>query len=283
MRCCALFLFVAGTSACGDPAVVIGTGSGSSGLASTGANPGSTSSTSSSSAEGSSGSSTSGDSSGFVGSSSTGEVLDGPGCEAPPPCDRGVFEGPLRIESSTQISDIAGYSEILGGLEVIGSDLECLDFLGCLEDVGRDVRIFGNEDLRSTDGLSELRQLGVLTAGGAGSDDEGTLIISENASLETLGGFTQLKRAPESLVVTNNESLRSITAFASLEVVMTDLVVGFNPELESLLGLHGLLALGEECQITNNGALCVSEAFEVCGDLEQGPDGGNTQNNRDDC
>lgn len=274
-----LLILAANMMACSDPAVSVGTGGGSSGMASTGAGSGSTSATSTS-GSGPAESSTSTTSVDESSSSSTGEVLDGPGCEPPPPCDRGVFEGSVRIESSDQITEFAGYTEIRGGLEVLSSDLECLDFLGCLLDVGRDIRISGNPALRSTDGLSSVERIGVLTTGGA--DSEGTIIISENSGLETLGGFTQLARVPRSIVVTNNESLQSITGFTGLES-SGELVVRFNPVLESLLGLHELLALGSECQITNNDGLCVSEAFEVCGDLRQGPTTGNTQNNRDDC
>lgn len=61
------------------------------------------------------------------------------------------------------------------------------------------------------------------------------------------------------------------------------MVVRFNPALESMLGLHDLLGIGHDCQITNNGALCVSETYEVCGDLRLGPSSGNTQNNLEDC
>lgn len=275
MRCHGLLLILAaGTTACIDPAVGTGTGGGSSGSAESGSTSPSSSSTTTGVAEASTSSGAS------VGS--TGEVFDGPGCEPPPPCDRGVFEGSVRIESSDQLSEFAGYTEIEGGLEVLSSDLECLDFLGCLQDVGRDIRIFGNTSLRSTDGLSEVGRIGVWTADEGSSNREGTIIISENPGLESLGGFSRMTRIERSLLVTNNESLQSITGFTSLEVA-SELVVRFNPGLESLLGLHELVALGDECQITNNGALCVSEAFEVCGDLQQGPNGGNTQNNLDDC
>ncbi len=292
MKCRVLVALAGCVVACSGPAVDAGTGGGSSGPTSSASTRGeseSSSPTSSSSgagpAEGSASSasnSTTSTSADDTGSSSTAEMLDGPGCGVPPPCDRGVFEGAMRIESSDQIPDIAGYTEIRGGLEILSSDLECLDFLGCLQEVGRDIRIFGNPGLRSTDGLGEVARVGVLTADESASDREGSIIISENPGLETLGGFVRITELERLLVVSDNESLRSITGFTSLEVA-AELVVRFNPALESLVGLYELLALADECQITNNGALCLSEAFEVCGDLRQQPGGGNTQNNRDDC
>ncbi|MGH1346695.1 MAG: hypothetical protein ACRBN8_34330 [Nannocystales bacterium] len=275
----ALFCSVLGLSACVSPAVEVGTGEGST---STAPDPTSTSATSSSSglapAEGSTSTTTQHDESG---SSSSGEVVHGPGCEPPPPCDRGVYEGAVRIESSDQIAEFAGYTAFSQGLEVLGTDLECLDFLGCLEEVEQEIRIFGNPVLRSTEGLSAVERVG-----GSGEPAPwwpvGSIVVGENPGLETLGGFTRIERIEAALVVDNNASLQSITGFTNVQVV-TELVVRFNPALDSLQGLHDLLAIGGECQITNNAGLCVSEAFEVCGDLKQGPFGGNTQNNIDDC
>src|SRR5690606_4404644 len=76
--------------------------------------------------------------------SSSGEPLDGPGCGVVPTCDRGELVGSMRIESSAQIEDIAGYTSVTGWLEISSSDLECLDFLACIESVGRDVLVADN-------------------------------------------------------------------------------------------------------------------------------------------
>ena len=53
--------------------------------------------------------------------------------------------------------------------------------------------------------------------------------------------------------------------------------------LHSIDGLKDLNALENECMVTHNESLCISEIFDVCGDLEIGGDRGNTQNNRLGC
>ncbi len=297
MKRVGLVIPVAVGAACSGPAVGLdsndggssGSSAGTTESDSTASSPGSSSSASaegstsligsSSSSSSSPGSTTSVDSSS---SSSGGEVLDGPGCEAPPPCDRGTFEGGVRIESADQIADIAGYTGIRGALEVVDSDLECLDFLGCLQETGRDVLVFGNPELRSTEGLAGLQRVGVLTADEGPFDREGSIIISENPALERLGGFVAISEVARSVLVVDNASLETMTGFTGLEVA-AELVVSFNPQLRSLVGLHPLKGLHDGCQITNNTELCLSEAFEVCGDLDPSPSAGNTQNNRDDC
>jgi len=50
---------------------------------------------------------------------------------------------------------------------------------------------------------------------------------------------------------------------------------------ESLSGLHDLVQV-RECNVNNNAALCISDVFEVCGDIEEPPEG-ITNNNDDGC
>ena len=205
--------------------------------------------------------------------SSSGEPLDGPGCGVVPTCDRGELVGSMRVESSAQIEDIAGYTSVTGWLEIANSDLECLDFLACLTSVGRDVIVADNPQLRSLDGTDGLTSI---------EDGEGAVVISHNDAMTELDGFGGVVRM-DSLFIVSNASLEQISGFDSLDVLEGTLAIQFNPNLHDLGPLHHLRGLGDLCSITNNPALCMSEAYAVCGDVEEGGGVGTTVNNDDTC
>lgn len=193
-------------------------------------------------------------------STSTGEsALEGPGCGEPPPCGLGVYEGDVRIESAADLAALEGYGAIRGMLEVLHSkDLVCLDGLACLEQVGSSVRIQGNAALRSTQGLSNLAEVGVDHPAGSVL----SVFIGENAVLERLEGFA-LEDLDGPLIVWRNPALLELVGFASLQS-LSQLVVLENPRLDSLAALHGLdLA---RCQVNRNPHLCSGELDAVCGD-----------------
>jgi hypothetical protein len=208
--------------------------------------------------------------------SSSGEPLDGPGCGVVPTCDRGELLGSMRIESSSQIDDIAGYTSVSGWLEIAGSDLECLDFLACLTSVGRDLHVSDNAQLRSLDGTDALVMIG------ADDDEKGAVILAHNDALTEVDGFAVLTRI-DSLLLSNNAALERVSGFDGLDVIEDVLSIRFHPNLHDLGPLKDLMAMGDECQVTNNPSLCLSEVYAVCGDLEQGGDVGNTQNDDETC
>ena len=78
----------------------------------------------------------------------------------------------------------------------------------------------------------------------------------------------------------STDALREVAAFAGLRRLLL-LSIAVNPALESLSGLHALEQL-ERCNVNSNATLCISEVFEVCGDLEV-PPAGLTDNNDDGC
>lgn len=218
-------------------------------------------------------------------SSTTGPPPAGLGCGDPPPCDKGEFVGSIRIESADQIEEIAGYTSMTGWLEVYQSDLTCLDFLGCMENVGHDVTIFGNEFLTDVEGTNAMVNLGVATEELDEADKDGTLVVSENAMLEDISGFNALEQVQANLLISENASLTSISGFDTLVGVRKNFQVRFNEVLTSIAsnGLRGILFIGGECVATNNSSLCISTIESICGDLDQGPAGGSTVNNDNGC
>lgn len=217
--------------------------------------------------------------------SSSGPPPAGLGCGEPPACDRGVFDGSIRIESADQIDDIAGYTSVDGFLEVFQSDLTCLDFLACVETVSGDMTIFGNDFLTDVSGTDAITALGTATADLPEEDKRGTLVFSENSAIEDLNGFNGLEQVQATLLIAENESMTSISGFEALVGARKDFQVRFNSKLTDIAssGLRDILFIGGECIVTNNESLCISTVESMCGDLKQGPNGGSTVNNDEGC
>ena len=171
---------------------------------------------------------------------------------------------------------LEGVTEIVGTLEIAESDLECLDSLSCLRVVAGDVRILGNPALQSTAGLANVEDLG----SGDFNNASGSVVVSQNEQLEILEGFDDLRRIEGGITIWQNPALREVVAFQGLRRLEL-LSVASNPTLESLHGLHELGRL-EDCNVNQNETLCISEVFEVCGDVDP-PADGVTNGNDDGC
>src|SRR5688500_14309277 len=87
---------------------------------------------------------------------STGPDIEGVGCGITPTCDKGEFVGNLVYESQADIEMFAGYTSVTGWLTLIETDLACLDFLACIETVGKDIEISASPDLVSLHGLANV-------------------------------------------------------------------------------------------------------------------------------
>ncbi|MCR9163920.1 MAG: hypothetical protein ACE37F_22285 [Nannocystaceae bacterium] len=216
------------------------------------------------------------DTSSSGGGSSTGQPLEGPGCDATVQCDGAVVEGDVRVASAGELDALAGVVEIEGTLEIAASELVCLDTLACLRVVGGDVRISNNPSLRSTAGLGLVETIGT----GRFNPPRGSVIVADNPALEELAGFDGLRRIRYGLTLWRNDALRDVTGFDGLRR-LGQLSVTHHASLEALSGLHDLEELST-CNVNLNPSLCISEVFEVCGDV-QGDVQGVTNNNDDGC
>ena len=212
-----------------------------------------------------------------------GSEFEGPGCGVTPVCDKGVLGGSVRIESAADIADIAGYTGIVGWVEVLESDLVCLDFLACLETAGRDVTIFGNDQLKDVSGLDNLTALGTQTTQQGYNNWDGSLVITQNAALEEITGFGSLVSVQQSLNINENQSLVSVTGFNALTVIEHNLVIRENPLLETIAGLDALEIVRDNFVVTGNPSLCVSDINVVGGTLNEPPTSGSTAANDNGC
>jgi hypothetical protein len=194
------------------------------------------------------------------------------GCAAPTSCNKGELVGSARITTREEMEAIAGHTSITGWLEVFESDAQCLEFLSCMEEVGRDVTVFGNPQLETLAGLDGLQRVG--------GNGDGNVIVSTNGGLTDLDGFANLRAIPASLTVSKHDNLGSVSGLGRVEVIGIDLIMQQNLVLTDLSGLHDLQVVEGRFIVTQNPELCISEIELVGADLAVGPDGGSTASNK---
>jgi hypothetical protein len=141
-----------------------------------------------------------------------------------------------------------------------------------MEQVGRDVTVFGNAQLETLEGLDGLARLG--------TNGDGNLIVSDNDGLIDLDGLGNLRGIPGSLNVTKHQNLRSVSGLQRLMSIGFDITIQQNPVLTDLAGLHDLQAVEGRFIVTQNPELCLTEIERVGADLAVGPNGGSTASNK---
>ncbi|MCH9679944.1 MAG: hypothetical protein K0V04_00805 [Deltaproteobacteria bacterium] len=196
------------------------------------------------------------------------------GTPAPLNCDDTVIAGHVVIESAEDLDQLDGVREVEGELQVDKTDFTNLDALGCLEVVGGELTVFGNDALTDVSGLDNLRSVG------------GGFIISENPLLPELGGLDQLTEVQGSVVLRQNGSMTRVDGFTSLATIGGGLVIRENDALTNIDGMQALRSVGGQLAITHNPSLCISSINRVgAGIVEPAviPDNWSTRANDDDC
>ncbi len=217
--------------------------------------------------------------------SSTGPIPEGLGCDPPPACDKGAYVGnPPTITTIEDANEIAGYTSVTGPLAIANSNFECLAFLSCMEDLGHDLTLFGNDLLTDVTGLDNIAVIGSITEGPMLPG--GTLTISENAALVDFNTLNLIEQTPISLSIAENDSLQAITGLKTMVGTQENFEIRFNPVLRDIASdsLRDILFIGGNCVVTNNASLCISTIEDMCSiGIQQGPFGGSTANNDESC
>ena len=214
----------------------------------------------------------------------TGPPVEGLGCDPAPPCDKGVYEGSPTITTIEEAQDIAGYTSVTGRLAVANSDFECLTFLSCIDSVGHDLTLFGNDLLTDVTGLDNITVIGAVTDGPLMPG--GTLSVSENAALVDFNTLNLIEQTPVSLSIAENDNLEAISGLQNMVGTQENFEIRFNPKLKDIPSesLRDILFIGGECVVTNNPSLCISTIEDMCSlGVKQGPFGGSTANNDNSC
>ncbi|MGH1343312.1 MAG: hypothetical protein ACRBN8_17260 [Nannocystales bacterium] len=214
----------------------------------------------------------------------SGTPVEGLGCDPPPACDKGEFSGSPTITNIEEANEIAGYTSVTGRLAVANSDFECLAFLSCMESVGHDLSLFGNDLLTDVTGLDNIAEIGAVADGPLMPG--GTLSVSENAALLDFNTLNLIEQTPVTLSIGENDNLEAISGLQGLVGTFGDFEIRFNPKLKDIgsESLRDILFIGGECVVTNNDSLCISTIEDMCSiGIKQGPFGGSTANNDNGC
>ena len=199
-----------------------------------------------------------------------------------------TYEGSIIIEEGGQdtIDLLEGVREVTGAIRINRMPFENLDFMACVTTVGRDVTIFGNEQLTNVDGLYNLTSV----------ED---FVFSQNNAIEDFDGLPLLEQIDGSVVIRENASLRTVTGFHSFvglngmgvdpgtgEVTGGNLTIQENPLLENIDGFGQIRVVNGRVQITNNPELCISSVICVVEGIVQPadpPDFWSTIGNKGSC
>ncbi|MCX4245097.1 receptor L domain-containing protein [Paraliomyxa miuraensis] len=182
----------------------------------------------------------------------------GSGEDAPEPsggtnieCGSATLPGHLVIESEADLSALDGVRAVEGELQVNRTNFTNLDFLGCIEEVGGELTIFGNTALIDVSGLDRLRHAGA------------SLVFSENTAITELSGIGALTQIDGSLVIQGNARLQELSGMASVHTIGGALTIRENDSLLHIDGLRGLRTLGTLFAVTHNPSLCISSVNQV--------------------
>ena len=175
-----------------------------------------------------------------------------------------VVAGTIDLRSGGDFARLAGVHCIDGDLLIAGTTVDELP-LADLETVTGDVVIAGNPELQSLDGLRNLREVGrrVHIQVNDSLTDVGALgslrrcaeisIVGNDALTDLVGleGFVNLNSA---IAITSNASLRSLAGLDNLTTSSRSIVIHNNRSLVSVAALDNLRSVGA-LEISGNDAL----------------------------
>ncbi len=158
-----------------------------------------------------------------------------------------VWDSDYEINSESDVETLAGYTSILGDLDIIETSLTNIDNLVFISHI------------------------------------EGSLRIKDNPSLSSLEGLNNLISVGNGLHIVRNDSLTNLEGLNNLTSVGVDMAIRLNPSLTSLEGFNSLISVGNDFYIYGNQSLtslslsnlCIAGRFsiksnyELCTDLAE--------------
>jgi hypothetical protein len=176
-----------------------------------------------------------------------------------------IYEGSIILEEggTDDITLFEGIREVTGAIRINRQDFTDLNFMACVDTVGADITIFGNEQLTNVDGLHNITSAREF-------------VFSSNDAIEDFNGLPQLEQMDGSVVIRENENLRTISGFHRFVglngmgihpetglVIGGNLVIQENPVLQDIDGFGQIRVVNGRVQITNNPMLCISSVICV--------------------
>ncbi|HEY9160079.1 MAG TPA: hypothetical protein VIS94_03210 [Desulfomonilia bacterium] len=167
-----------------------------------------------------------------------------------------VWDGDYYIETSADIENLNGYTDITGNLRIIGSDLKYMSGLENLSSIGGDLSFSGNESLTTLAGLENITSVGgsmwfydnpaltSLAALGNITSLGGDISFYYNSALTNLTGLENITSVGGELYIRDNRALTSLTGLENITSIGGDLTIYYNPALASLAALGNVTSVG---------------------------------------
>jgi hypothetical protein len=144
------------------------------------------------------------------------------------------------IKTELKSIDLPKLQSIKGYLSIDqNSKLENIDELDSLTNIGTSLLITSNENLKTIDGLNNIKEVNFLS-------------IENNEKLKSINGINSLEKTKNSSVITNNASLENINGLTNLVDIEDDFELKNNTILESIQGLTQLEYIKENFIFHNN-------------------------------
>lgn len=187
-----------------------------------------------------------------------------------------VINGNLKLEGNIfDITALINITQITGFLEIVGCQLENLDGLNALVNVGDRTRIFGNPNLERVDGLERLESTTELSFTLNTNLTEISLpalqniplgiFIDENDSLNSIQGLSNLSNGNIGPIsITENPVLENLNGLENVQNV-TNMFIWANPNLNDISAIANIPYLNVGVlTIANNTSLSVCTNMLVC-------------------
>jgi len=148
-----------------------------------------------------------------------------------------TYAGDIVIspDSMDAIDLLVDVWRIDGKLEIYDTPLTHLDFLICVQEVGKNIALFNNDALLTIDGLDGITVVGDAPPAQQDADPEldgwGNVTIADHDVLYEIGGLRNLHEIPGLLSISRNQGPTSITGFSQLETIGGGVTVKDNPSL----------------------------------------------------
>jgi hypothetical protein len=157
-----------------------------------------------------------------------------------------VWHGNCYLEDCTDVGLMEGYNEITCSLK-IGASIESLRCMEKLVEIGGDLCLLYNKNLKTFEGMENLSSL------------KGNLDIWQNQSLTDLTGLNKMRSVGGSIYIIGNRTLADLGGISGIESVGGDLNVYNNDSLTGL-GMESLKRIGGSLWINYNPRLVTSHA-----------------------
>ena len=159
-----------------------------------------------------------------------------------------ILQGTIDVRNAGDFAQLAGVNCIDGDLLIAGTEVDEFP-LADLATITGDLVISGNSELESLDGLRSLREVGRRVH------------LQVNAALADVGALGSLRRCDE-IAIVGNDALTDLVGLEEFVNITSTITISSNASLRSLAGLDNLTTSSRSIVIRGNRSLVSLAALD---------------------